>query len=79
MKRAQWWLGDLLAYGAGEFGERYAQAYALTGLSFSSLQGMQWTSEKFPHFRRRRNLEWYAHHEVSGLEDQGQEQLPVAA
>ena len=69
VKRAPWWLGDLLNYGEGVFPERHSQVLAATGLSYSTLRDYGWVADKFKPPRRRGALEWYPHRDVAGLED----------
>ena len=73
VRRAPWWLGDLLNYGEGVFQERHSQVLAATGLSYSTLRDYGWVADKFKPPRRRGALEWYPHRDVAGLEELGQD------
>lgn len=61
--KSRWLLGDLLNYGEKVFGETYAQAAAVTGLSDRTLSNICSVCRYVPRSRRRKNLS-FAHHEV---------------
>lgn len=68
----QWWVGDWLAYGEHEWGEKYAQAVELTGKKESTLKSAQWVSDRYPEKFRRPNLSWTHHEEASGSDNRHQ-------
>lgn len=47
-KASAWWVGDWLLYGEHQFGEKYAQAVEVTGLSVQTLKNAQWVSDRIP-------------------------------
>lgn len=68
-----WWVGDWLNFGEYSWGEMYAQAIEITGLSESVLQNYKWVSDKIPPERRRRSLSWSIHRVVAPLMPDDQE------
>lgn len=67
-----WWVGDWLNFGEYSWGEMYAQAIEITGLSESVLQNYKWVADKIPPERRRPSLSWSIHRVVAPfmLDDQ---------
>lgn len=70
----RWWVGDWLNYGAAEYGEMYAEALATTGLEYSSLNQCKIVAGAIEFMRRRTNLSWSHHYEVSALEQSEQDE-----
>jgi hypothetical protein len=68
-----WWLGDWLIYGQESFPDRYKQAMARTSLDYQTLRNYSYVARRFSHPRRRPELSFQHHAEVSGLEDPDQE------
>ena len=68
-----WCVGDWLNYGEQKWGEKYAQALELTGLSYSTLTGAAWVAREFTSCRRRQKLEWWPHSEAAGLDVDSQD------
>ena len=75
-----WCIADWLRYGEHRYGEKYAQAADLIGLSGSALANLNWLADKFQNSRR---LEFpmtiWHHQEVAALpEDDADELLDEA-
>jgi hypothetical protein len=64
----QWWIGDWLRIGEGEFGEKYAQAVDATGWEIKTVQQYQWVCERVAFERRIPGLSFFHHREVADLE-----------
>lgn len=62
-----WWIGDWMRFGEHKWGEKYAQAIAVTGHSYNTLANAKWVAEKIDFSRRRENLSWGAHREAAAL------------
>jgi N6-adenosine-specific RNA methylase IME4 len=75
----QWAIGDWLAYGEFNFGEKYAQAIDTTDRDPQTLMNYQWVANKFPISRRRENLTFSHHAEVAALTFEQQEALLTLA
>lgn len=58
-----WCLGDFIIYGESAFGEMYAQAMEITGLSYERLAHYVSVCRRFD-FCRRRQLLTFTHHET---------------
>lgn len=67
-KRTAWYIGDLLNYGEKMYGEKYAQAEAVTGLNKQTLMNYASVCSQIPRSRRRANLNYSIHAEVAYLE-----------
>jgi len=65
---SQWWIGDWLRYGSGQWGEKYVEASKITGYDTGSLRNMASLASQFDLSRRRDNLTWGHHAAVAGLE-----------
>lgn len=63
----QWWVGDWMNYGEGQFGEKYAQAIDATGWSISTLEVYAWVCKKIAPAQRRADLSFSHHKEVADL------------
>lgn len=62
MKRwTSWAIGDWLNFGAGVFGERFAQAASETKLAEATLQHYQFVCQNVPEERRRASLSFGVH------------------
>lgn len=66
-RAVQWLLGDWLNAGEDRFGEDYAQAVELTGLSERTLLVAAWVARSVPPEARRPNLPWTHHRVVAAL------------
>ena len=66
--------GDWLLYGEGEYGERFAQAVATTGLDPDVLRHEAWVSSSVESGFRNPDLSWTHHRYVAPLPSAGQEQ-----
>jgi hypothetical protein len=75
----RWWIGDLLLYAEGRFGEEYAQL--LDGLRVSERQSTKyrWVAESVGHSLRRENLSFSHHELVAALPPPDQERLLALA
>jgi hypothetical protein len=62
-----WWLGDWLAFGRSKYGRRYKEGIALTGLKYQTLRNYAVVARSFDPSRRRDNLSFQHHAEVSAL------------
>lgn len=65
-KGSRWWVGDWVNYGEHEWGETYAEAERLTGLSVKTLEHYARVSRAFE-IPRRRGLSWSHHAEVAAM------------
>jgi hypothetical protein len=75
-----WWLGDWLVFGKRQYGERYKAAIAVTGLGYQTLRNYAVVATRFELSRRRDNLSFQHHAEVSALPDEEQQRwLDLAA
>jgi len=63
----QWAVGDWIEFGERAYGEKYAQAEALSKRSPDALMTLAWVARRFPVSRRREILSWSHHAEVAGL------------
>lgn len=71
----RWWWGDWLSYGEAHYKEDYSQAEEITGLSYNSLRDSKRVSEAIPIARRRADIDWSIHQEVSPFSAEEQEKL----
>ncbi|OIK05308.1 regulator [Streptomyces monashensis] len=63
-----WWLADWLIYGEAAYGwRRYKEAIERTGLDYQTLRNYAWVARRFEHHRRRDNLSFAHHAEVTRL------------
>lgn len=60
-----WWIGDWLNEGETRYGEMYAQALEITGLSVETLTKYKATSARIPPEMRRTDLSWTSHFSVA--------------
>jgi hypothetical protein len=70
---SQWWLGDWVRYGTGRWGEKYKEAARITGYDVHSLRNIAYVAGRVEVSRRRDNLAWSHHAEVSALEPDEQD------
>jgi hypothetical protein len=63
----QWWLGDWLNYGERAYGETYTEAVKATGLDPGTLSDIAGVARRIEMPRRRGNLSFAHHREVSKL------------
>lgn len=68
-----WILGDWLQYGEERYGEKYAQALDATSFSYGTLRNDRWVASRIEPARRRDDLSWSHHQEVSSLEPEQQD------
>ena len=68
-----WWIGDWLVFGQREYGNRYKQAIAATGLDYQTLRNYAWVAGRFAADRRRDTLSFGHHAEVAALGEDDQE------
>jgi hypothetical protein len=79
-RSCQWWLGDWIRYGNGRWGEKYKEAAKVTGYDVQSLRNFAYVAGAIDVSRRRDDLTWSHHAEVSALDPQEQIQwLDLAA
>jgi len=78
-----WWIGDWLAFGATEYGEKYAQAveaHQVTGTPVETIRKAVWVAEKFSVGSRLPTLSWSHHQAAASLDESARyEFLRVAA
>jgi hypothetical protein len=60
-RSCSWWLGDWLLYGEGTYGERYAQAISVTGLTEETLLRRVAICRGIPPSRRKATVPFSAH------------------
>lgn len=70
---SQWWVGDWVRYGVARWGEKYKAAARITGYDGHSLRNMAYVASRFDLSRRRDNLSFSHHAEVSALEPDEQD------
>jgi len=58
-----WWIGDLIVFGEGAYGERYPQAQEAFGLAYHTLTGYAYVSRNVARRRRRATLT-FGHHKL---------------
>lgn len=78
----QWWLGDWMAYGDKEYGDKRAKAADAneqTGINVDTLITYQWVAERVPSFRRLKVLSWSHHQAVAALKPKQQVALLAKA
>jgi hypothetical protein len=68
----QWWIGDLLNFGEGAYGEKYAQAMDDFGLEYSTLTNYAYVARSVARRRRRVSLSFAHHRLVAALEPKEQ-------
>lgn len=69
----QWWIGDWLRYGERQWGEKYDEAIARTGLDYDTLTNYSWVSGSVQSSLRREQLSWSHHQVVSALDADDQD------
>jgi hypothetical protein len=67
LRTLEWYRIDALNYGEREYGEKYAQAVIVTGLSAHTLANKCWTGNKIPPDERHKDLSIEHHSAVAGL------------
>jgi hypothetical protein len=67
-RNVPWWIGDWLRYGNHAYGERYVRAARVTGYDTQTLMNMVYVASRFQPTRRRGNLSWSHHAEVTALD-----------
>jgi len=65
---SQWWVGDWIRYGTARWGEKYKEAARITGYDVQSLRNIAYVAGRVEASRRRDDLTWSHHAEVSSLE-----------
>ena len=70
---SQWWLGDWIRYGTSRWGEKYKEASRITGYDIQSLRNISWVAGRVEVSRRRDDLTWSHHAEVSSLDPEEQD------
>ena len=63
-----WWIGDWLNYGEWAWGEAYAQAVEITGMSVDRLNNYKWIANKIDVAQRREDLSWSHHRAVAAFD-----------
>lgn len=67
-RRTSWYIGDWLNFGEGVYGERFAQAAAVTGLNEQTLLHYQFVCRQVPESRRKASLAFGVHALVARME-----------
>ena len=62
-----WWMGDLLNFAQGRWGEKYTQALESTDYEYDTLARASYMASRFPPDRRREGLSFSHHREVADL------------
>jgi N6-adenosine-specific RNA methylase IME4 len=66
---SMWWVGDAVRHGEHKYGEKYKTWKDRTGFARDTIMAAQWVADRFSEmFRRRNNLTWTHHKEVSALD-----------
>jgi len=68
-----WWIADWLAYGESTYQDRYQEAVQKTSLKYQTLRNYAWVARRFELPRRRDNLSFGHHAEVSALDQPEQD------
>jgi hypothetical protein len=68
-----WWIADWLAYGESTYHDRYQEAIQKTSLNYQTLRNYAWVARRFELSRRRDNLSFGHHAEVSALDQPEQD------
>jgi hypothetical protein len=68
----QWWVGDWVLYGEKRYGETYAEAIELTGMTWNTLTNVISVARRVEPSRRREHLSW-SHHEAIAALDPGEQ------
>jgi hypothetical protein len=68
-----WWIGDWINYGFAEYGQKYEEALAATGLSYAALTNIAYVCDHVDISRRRENLSFSHHAEVAPLDREAQD------
>ncbi|MFT3864038.1 MAG: LmbU family transcriptional regulator [Solirubrobacterales bacterium] len=77
---SQWWVADWMLYGSSRWGEKYVLAAKITGYDSQTLRNMAYVARSVELSRRRDNLSWSHHAEVSALDpDEQDEWLELAS
>lgn len=71
---SNWLIGDWVREGEVRWGERYAEASRITGFDPHSLRNMAYVSSRFSLSRRRDKLTWAHHAELTGLDQDQQDE-----
>lgn len=71
----QWAIGDALNYGESRYGEKYANAMEITGLTYPALANFCWVARAVPVENRNAMLSWTHHRVVSKLPHDQQKQM----
>jgi hypothetical protein len=75
-----WWLGDWLTFGRSKYGRRYKEGITVTGLKYQTLRNYAVVARSFDVSRRRDDLSFQHHAEVSALSAEAQDRwLDLAA
>jgi N6-adenosine-specific RNA methylase IME4 len=69
----QWWIGDWLRHGEHQWGTKYEDGMARTGLEYQTLRDHKWVAESVALSLRNDKLEWSHHKEVASLAPTAQE------
>ncbi len=79
-KSVQFAIGDWINYGTHTYGEMYAQAQVLTEKDYQTLTNYAYVCRQVPIYRRRDELTYSHHAEISSMsEDKQEEYLGIAA
>jgi hypothetical protein len=71
----RWWLGDAINYGEHTYGDKYAQAIDLTGISYEVLKNYCYVARNVQMSLRSDNLSWTHHYAVAHLDPAMQKRL----
>ena len=74
-QRFQWISGDWINYGADRWGEKFAEALAVTGIEYSTLRSYASVAARIENVRRRTNLSFGHHEAVVALDPDAQDRI----
>jgi hypothetical protein len=60
-------IGDWINYGEAQYGEKYKEALAATGIAYQTLANYSYVAHKVGFSLRKENLDWYQHATVAKL------------
>jgi len=74
-KALPWVIGDLLNFGEQKWGEMYAQAIELTGLSYERLAQYKSVAHRVPYAERKEDVPWEVYRRTASLEPPQREEI----
>jgi hypothetical protein len=71
----EWAIGDWINFGEAAYGEKYAQAIAITGKAYQTLMNNAFVASRFPIYRRRENLAFDIYSSIAPLQPDEQDKI----